>query len=229
MATHYDIFRLATVESTQDEARNRMGNDGTAVLVVADEQILGRGRQGRVWSEPDRGMFASVAFASQWDAATRTLIPLIAGVAMRRALSNLFDIHVDLKWPNDLILATGKIGGILAESSGNSLVVGCGVNLWWDDPVPGAGALFSTDPGVDAAVVLAESWTSELLEIIEEGSSAWPRTEYEHASVTVGREVRWEDGHGRAIGIADDGGLVVQQESIEITLHSGEVHMRDRG
>ncbi len=206
-----------------------MNNDGVPVLVVADKQIVGRGRQGRVWSQPDRGMFASVAFASHWDLSARTLIPLITGVAMRRALSDRFDIHVGLKWPNDLMLDADKVGGILAEMSESSVVVGCGVNLWWDDPVRGAGALFSMDPGRDAAVALAESWASGLLEIIEEGSNAWPRTEYEDASVTIGREVQWQEGHGRASAIADDGGLIVQQDGIEITLHSGEVHMRDRG
>lgn len=229
MATQYGIFRLGTVESTQDEARSRREGDGIPVLVVADQQISGRGRQGRVWSQPDRGMFASVAFASHWDLSDRTLIPLIAGVAMRRVLRDRIDVDVDLKWPNDLMLGADKVGGILVEMSDSSVVVGCGVNLWWDDPVQGAGALFSADPGRDAAAVLAGHWTSGMLEIIEDGPKAWPCAEYEHASVTIGREVRWEDGHGRAMGIADDGGLIVHQDGTEITLHSGEVHLRDRG
>jgi BirA family biotin operon repressor/biotin-[acetyl-CoA-carboxylase] ligase len=229
MATHYDIFRLATVESTQDEARSRRDGNSAPVLVVADEQISGRGRQGRVWSQPDRGVFASLSFASHWTLSARTLIPLIAGVAMRRAILDRFDIDVGLKWPNDLMFRADKVGGILAEMSDASLVVGCGVNLWWADPVQGAGALFTTDPGTDAAAALAESWASGLLEIIEDGPKAWPRIEYEHASVTIGQDVWWDEGHGRATGIADGGGLIVRKDGTEVTLHSGAVHMRDRG
>jgi biotin-(acetyl-CoA carboxylase) ligase len=47
--------------------------------------------------------------------------------------------------------------------------------------------------------------------------------------LTIGQDVWWGDGHGRATGIADDGGLIVQQNGTQITLHSGAVHMRDRG
>ena len=85
MDTHYDIVRLATVASTQDEARNKAADSGAPALVVAAEQTAGRGRQSRVWTQPNRGMFASLAFASEWDETDRTLIPLVAAVAMRRA------------------------------------------------------------------------------------------------------------------------------------------------
>ena len=229
MATHYDIFRLGTVESTQDEARGRMDGDASRVLVVADEQLSGRGRQGREWIQPDRGLFASVGFTTDWELTARTLIPLVAGVAMRHALGGLLDIEVNLKWPNDLILDNDKVGGLLVEMNGSMVVVGCGVNLWWDEPVAGAGALVPIDPGSDLPVALAEAWASRLLAILERGSEYWPRAEYERASVTIGREVWWDDGHGSAVGIGADGALIVDQDGSETALHSGEVHMQDRG
>jgi BirA family biotin operon repressor/biotin-[acetyl-CoA-carboxylase] ligase len=157
------------------------------------------------------------------------IIPLIAGIAMRRVLVHRFDIDVGLKWPNDLMVGGAKVGGILVEMSDSMIVVGCGVNLWWIDPVDGAEALLRVDPGSEVAVALAQDWATELLELLEAGANLWPRAEYEQTSVTIGRAVGWEDGEGRAVGIASDGALIVDREGSEIALHSGEVHMRDSG
>jgi len=226
MDTHYDIVRMATVPSTQDEARKRATDSGAPALVVAAEQTAGRGRQSRVWTQPDRGMFASVAFASEWAAPDRTLLPLVAAVAMRRVIVESYDTVVDLKWPNDLMIQHKKVGGILIEASGTSVVAGCGINLWWADPIDGAISLLHKDPGTNAASRLAESWAGSFLALVADGAQRWPRTEYEQASTTLGSEVYWDDHHGRAIGIARDGALIVDGGGNEIELHSGEVHTR---
>ncbi len=227
MATQYDIVRLPSVASTQDEARSRVADDGKPALVVASEQLSGRGRQGREWIQPDRGMFASLALVCDWDMPDRTLIPLVAGVAMRRVVSDRFGIEVGLKWPNDLVTDGEKVGGILVETSADLVVVGCGINLWWAAPIDGAASLLSEDPGSDTASRLAEGWAGLLLALLEGGAEAWPRAEYEQAAVTLGKDVFWDDGAGRAVGIADDGALIVERDGHQIELHSGEVHTRD--
>jgi BirA family biotin operon repressor/biotin-[acetyl-CoA-carboxylase] ligase len=227
MDTHYDIVRLATVPSTQDEARNRAADGGAPTLVVTTEQTAGRGRQSRVWTQPDRGMFTSLAFVSEWAAPDRTLLPLVAAVAMRRVIADRYGAGVDLKWPNDLMIQRKKVGGILVEASDNSVVVGCGINLWWADPIEGAISLLDEDPGTNAASRLAESWAGSFLALIEDGAQRWPRTEYEQASITLGSQVYWDDHHGRAIGIASDGALIVDKEGVVIELRSGEVHTHD--
>ncbi len=228
MATHYDIASLATVASTQDEARRRLEAADGPVLVVAERQVAGRGRQGREWSQPDRGMYASVAFITEWETSNRTLVPLIAAVAVQRVVLDRFDIEMGLKWPNDLFLGHEKVGGILVEAVADTVVVGCGLNLWWEDPIDGATALFEEDPGAAAASGLAEAWTVALLEVVGSGARAWPRAEYERASMTLGEPVYWDEGHGRAVAIAPDGALVVESEGERIELHSGEVHTRHR-
>jgi BirA family biotin operon repressor/biotin-[acetyl-CoA-carboxylase] ligase len=228
MATPYDIFRLATVASTQDEARELAADSSVPSLVVASEQLSGRGRQGRSWTQPDRGMFASLAFVSDWAPPEQTLIPLTAAVAARKAVANRFETELELKWPNDLMLDGQKVGGILVELSGHVVVVGCGMNLWWADPVDGAASLLHEDPGMDAAPRLAESWAGLLLAFLEDGPQAWPRGAYERASVTLSHDVYWDDGHGRAVAIAADGALVVDVDGVDVVLHSGEVHTRDR-
>ncbi len=228
MATQYDIVHLARVGSTQDEARKHLGITGTRVLIVADEQTAGRGRQGREWTQPDRGLFASYGFVSDWDLSDRTLIPLVAAVAMRESVRKSFDIELGLRWPNDLMIAGEKVGGLLVEASGDVVIVGCGVNLWWKNPIQGAAALFAADPGADAGVKLAEAWADVLIGYLVAGAEDWPRAEYEAASVTLSHEVVWGDGRGRAVAIANDGALVVERDGERIELRAGEVHTRDR-
>jgi len=228
MDTQYDIVTLATVSSTQDEARTRFADTGKASLIVSSEQVAGRGRQGRQWAQPDRGMYASLAFNPEWDLADRTLIPLVAAVAMRRAIVTHLNTGIGLKWPNDILVGDLKVGGILVEASGDTVVVGCGLNLWWGEPMQGAASLLDTDPGPEAATVLgetiADTWVQSLLMLLEVGPSDWPRGEYEDASVTLGEDVQWNAGSGRAVGIAVDGALVVRSDGEDVELHSGEVH-----
>ena len=97
MATQYDIVRLERVESTQDDARRMLETHQRPVLVVADRQFLGRGRQGRQWLQPDRGMFASYGFVSDWTGDHATLIPLVAAVAMHSAVFEIFGVEVGLR------------------------------------------------------------------------------------------------------------------------------------
>ena len=224
MATPYDIVHLASVHSTQDEAQRTMAASGRTTLVVADRQSGGRGRQGRDWTSPDRGMFASFSFVTDWPDADRTLIPLVAAVAIRRVVDISFDVLVGLRWPNDLMIDGLKVGGILVEASGADIVVGFGMNLWWSEPVEGAQSLLAADPGSSAATSLAESWADILVGLLKGGSKHWPRDEYVTASVTIGHEVSWGDQTGHAKAIAQDGALIVDRQGTLVELRAGEVH-----
>lgn len=227
MATQYDIVRLERVESTQDDARRMLETHQRPVLVVADRQFLGRGRQGRQWLQPDRGMFASYGFVSDWTGDHATLIPLVAAVAMYSAVFEIFGVEVGLRWPNDLMTDSGKVGGILVEASSGDVVIGCGMNVWWRHPITGAASLVSDDPGREVPQALAEVWARNLSDYIAEGGDAWPRTEYEAASVTLGGRVFWGDESGDAVEIAPNGALVVETNGARVFIHAGEVHTHD--
>lgn len=205
----------------------RLEATANPTLVVADRQIGGRGRQGREWVEPDRGMYASFALESDWDVSERTLIPLVAAVAIRQAVARLLGVTLGLRWPNDLMVDRRKAGGILVEASGDVVLVGCGVNLWWDSPIDGATAVLDSDPGDGIARDLAESWTDTLIEHLSVGSESWPREEYESASITLGHAVHWDAGQGVAVAIAADGALVVDTDRGRMELRAGEIHTRD--
>jgi BirA family biotin operon repressor/biotin-[acetyl-CoA-carboxylase] ligase len=222
---------LGEVDSTQDEARRRASGDGAAeaILVVADRQTSGRGRSGAAWVQAPRAMSASLAVHPSWEPGEWPVIPLAAGLAARSALSEVCGVTPGLKWPNDLVLPTGKVGGILSEASGPVVVVGCGVNLWWPQPVDGAAAIHENDPGDGIAGDLAHVWADELLVALERPAGAWGLDEYRAACVTLGTEVVWDGGIGRdsgrgiAVDVASDGALVVAVADGTIALRSGSV------
>lgn len=196
--------------------------DGAPVLVTAARQTAGRGRSGRTWVHADRAVAASVALALDWGPDDLGVVPLVAGLAAAAT----FDAR--LKWPNDLIADGRKAGGILVESSDATVVIGMGVNLWWPEPIEGAGAVFAADPGPNAPTRLAEVWARDMVARLALGPGAWGRDEYERLCETIGRDITWHPaGAGLARGVDERGRLVVDTPDGVAILDSGEVrHVR---
>lgn len=226
MATPVVSHHLPTVVSTQGEARRLVGETGDLpLLVTADRQTGGRGRSGRAWESAPRALAWSLAVAPAWEARRWPTIPLVAGLEARRVLAGATGVETGLKWPNDLMTAAGKVGGILVEASGDLVVIGVGVNLWWPEPPPGAASLLEDDPGGALAPRLAAELARRVVATLEGPPAAWGRDAYKAGCVTLGSEVSWEPaGRGTAVDVAADGGLVVDTGTGTVTLRSGEVH-----
>jgi len=128
------ILRVESCSSTNDLA-NAMALQGeeAGTVIIAEEQTAGRGTRGRVWhSEKALGLYFSVILRPR--KRDMSLLPLVAGLAVRDALSETEELPVVLKWPNDLICGGKKLGGILCEASflGNAIshmVLGVGLNV----------------------------------------------------------------------------------------------------
>lgn len=219
MATHYDVRHHARVSSTQDEAR--LGFHGPPLLVTSELQEAGRGQAGAAWQNAVRALAGSLAFRPAWPPDTYPLLSLVAGLAARDVLGR----HLRLKWPNDIVdPAANKVAGLLVEAQRDVVVVGLGANLYWPGAAPGMAALFDSDPGIERAQTLAESWADRFLERVEGGPDQWGRSEYLAVSATVGSTVMWEGGGpGRALDVGEDGALVLDVNGSEIRLRAGEV------
>ncbi|MEE8497371.1 MAG: biotin--[acetyl-CoA-carboxylase] ligase [Acidimicrobiia bacterium] len=218
MATPLTIERVGRVGSTQDEARIRYRGD--PLLVSATGQDAGRGRSGAEWIEADRALAASLAFEPAWPTQAIPKISLVAGLA----LTDFLPESVRLKWPNDIVSDDLKMGGILAEAIEGLVVVGLGLNIYWVSPPEGMGAVHASDPGEEHSHRVAERWAAFFLQRIEAGPTAWGRAEYLARCTTIGRSIEWEpDGSGVAIGIGDDGELLIDSKDGEIALYAGAV------
>lgn len=108
---------------------------GTSEVLLAEYQTAGRGRRGRVWVAPPGGSIClSLSWAFREMPQDLGALGLVIGVCALRALRESGLEEVRLKWPNDLLVAGRKLGGILielrAESDGPAFVViGIGLNV----------------------------------------------------------------------------------------------------
>ncbi|TAE59032.1 MAG: biotin--[acetyl-CoA-carboxylase] ligase [Nostocales cyanobacterium] len=110
-------------------------------VVIATQQTAGRGQWGRQWISPTGGLYLSVAIAPKLEVINNYQLTLASAWGIASQLRN-YGVNLGIKWPNDLVLDSRKLGGILTEtkvSQGkiHQAVIGVGVN--WKNPVPETG------------------------------------------------------------------------------------------
>lgn len=162
LARRLDLPRVAwqvSVASTMDEAHAlAAGGAPAGTLVLADMQTHGRGRGGKHWSSrPGAGLWMTL-IERPFDASGLDVLSLRVGLRAAQVLDRFAPSAVQLKWPNDLMLAEGKLGGILVEARWREqrpewVAIGIGVNLALPDGVPQAASLGA---GASRDEVLAE-------------------------------------------------------------------------
>lgn len=240
----FSIIRLARTESTMEDARG-LSADSPRGAVMADEQTAGRGRlAGRRWHSPP-GLSLAVTFWLPISDFAGAPPPLLAGLALRRALlawaaprALSFPSGLKIKWPNDL-LGRGKLAGILCEAAGPAALVGIGVNLGQTAFEPGyrgrpSSVLLETG-AAPAAQELAGLLAAELAGLAET-RGAW-LDELNAALAYRGRQVAFKPGlgeddagetcSGELLGVSPEGALVLAVEGGERRFFSGELRPAD--
>ncbi len=125
------------VDSTNTWLLDQAGKTGFhGSVCLAEYQLAGRGRRGRTWVSPfGRNIYLSLGWAFPRQRSIAGL-SLVAGMVVAGALRDLGLSQVGLKWPNDLLIASQKLGGILVEAAiareSQPVVVGIGINLSLD-------------------------------------------------------------------------------------------------
>ncbi|WP_113703458.1 biotin--[acetyl-CoA-carboxylase] ligase [Nonomuraea lactucae] len=220
----------------------RQGAAQGAVL-VAEEQLAGRGRLGRTWTAPPRsGLTVSVLLRPEPPVATQGWLPLLFAVAAASAVRRLAEVDVRLKWPNDLLIGERKLAGVLAERVEDAVVIGMGLNVSLKPeelPVETAtslaieqGACLDRDPLLRAVLREVETHYRDWSEAAGDADRSGLRAAYQASSATIGREVRVElPGErflaGRATGVDHAGHLQVAAQGERYTLSAGDVvHVR---
>jgi BirA family biotin operon repressor/biotin-[acetyl-CoA-carboxylase] ligase len=228
---------VSSTNTVAGDLAERGAPEGT--VVVADAQSAGRGRQGRTWSSPPgAGLYFSIVLRPPRTIATK--LTIAAGVAMADGIETATGLAVQLKWPNDLYVASRKLGGILAESgaaNGASLyvVLGCGINVMssrFPPEIAGRATSIESELGrqVDRGAVLAEClaslWT-RYGELRDERFADILQIWRARASLTFGRAVEWDAAGGVRRGIAesvdDTGALLVRTPAGMERVISGEI------
>ena len=134
----YHLLSFDELDSTNEEAKRLAKGGGSHGAVIwAKRQTDGRGRMGRNWVSSDGNLFVSVLLKPEKSLAELSQLSFVAAVAVIEALEDLVSGNGKLqcKWPNDILLAEKKLGGILLESFKTPdcpnpwVVVGVGVNV----------------------------------------------------------------------------------------------------
>ncbi|MBV1687095.1 biotin--[acetyl-CoA-carboxylase] ligase [Novosphingobium sp. G106] len=133
--------------------------------LVADRQTAGKGRQGRDWFDGAGNFMGSTVVHQRFGDPDLSSLALVVGLAVREAVETRLPIgeQVRLKWPNDLMIGTAKLAGILLERMADSVIIGVGVNLASAPELPDRETVALNAPDRDAfAADLARQFDIEL-------------------------------------------------------------------
>lgn len=231
--------------STNDLVREAaLRGEPEGLVVVADTQRAGRGRQGRTFvSPPGTGVYMSLLLRPKLPAAEAVAVTGIAAVAVTQAMEDLGAGGAGIKWVNDVYLRGLKVCGILTEAtmdmeSGglDHAVLGIGVNLF--PPAGGfppelagiAGAVFPGKPEDDERSRLIAAILDRFLPLYRALPDRGWLEEYRSRSILTGREVSFlresRERRGLVLGVDDAARLLIRLDSGEETaLSSGEVQL----
>lgn len=237
------VYYLESIDSTNSYAKTLAKNgapEGTAV--IARCQTCGRGRMGRSFHSPEGGLYLSLILRPNCKATELMHLTCGAGVAASNAVFAVTGIRPGLKWINDLVLGTKKVGGILVEMSltpegdVDYAVIGIGINC--KDTVPPELSEIATalDRETEKEVSPAALAAKLLSELHKLSCTVFTEKEailraYRAFCVTIGKEVLLLRGEEKrqafALDITDDGGLLVKYpDGTQATISSGEASVR---
>ena len=136
-APGWRVERLGAVGSTNDVARERARDgDPGRLLIIAEEQLSGRGRRGRQWHSPPGNLYCSALLRPPMPPQQAGLFSFVTAVALAAAIAECAPEASPLltcKWPNDLRIGGAKVSGILLESGArpdgglDHLIIGTGI------------------------------------------------------------------------------------------------------
>lgn len=249
-----DCSWLASTGSTNADlmfmARNRGAQARWPRLLGAHQQTSGKGRLGRTWHNvPGQALMFSCGFELPWPhsspQALRGLGPAI-GYASACSIASRMDQsdRLSVKWPNDLMLGDGKLGGILIETNikanAQFVIIGLGLNLAGHEDLSLElnREVAALDDGVDdyadLVASLAHTWHDTLHQSVLAGFMPFHQ-DFQSRDYLAGRTVDlWHQqsvlASGVACGLAEDGSLQIRTVDgikafnagdISVGLHSG--------
>ena len=233
--TPAEIFVFDTVTSTNDVAKELCNGKEKCILVVADGQTNGKGRQGKSFYSPNgSGLYFSIVFNTDSPVFEFTGVTCAVAVACTRAIEKLTGLNVKIKWVNDIYIENKKVCGILVQSVSENyvvkkLIIGVGVNISTVDfPDEIKDIAVSLGKEIDRNVLAAEI-ANNISELIFSDPKEYIG-EYKEKSNVIGKEITYFKDNiphqAQAIDIDEKGGLVVLENGEKITLTSGEITVR---
>ena len=241
-----EVLYFDTIDSTNTKAQE-LAEKGypSGTLVVADKQDSGKGRRGRSWVSPSgTGIFMTLMIKPDINPNNASMLTLVAALAVAKAITSVTGEEAMIKWPNDIVVNSKKVCGILTEMNAqfdyiNHIVVGIGINVH-NESFPEEISQMASSLLIEAggkrfhrAQIIAEtmSYFEQYYDIFlkTQDLSALVR-EYDELLVNRNKSVRVLDPKepfdGKAMGITPKGELIVDTWESRKLVSSGEVSVR---
>ena len=199
-------------------------------MLVADEQLEGRGRLGRPFISPrGAGLYMSIYYpGAEWADPGR--VAMLAAGSVCRGIEEYTSYEPKIKWVNDVFIRGKKVAGILAERIPEGLVLGIGVNV--NTPPggfpPEAGVAGALDVPVDRSLLCVQI-AHYFLQGMTMLDDPIIHEEYCRRMPLIGRNIRFEQNgqmkNARVTGVKEDGGLMISGEDGDQVLRCGEISL----
>lgn len=239
------------VDSTNTEAKRiAEKNPVHGTVVIAEDQNNGKGRRGRGWiSQKGSGVWMSFILKPPVSPVNGSMLTLVAGLSVCKAIYQLTGLDARIKWPNDVVMDGKKVCGILTEMSSemdyiNYIVIGIGINVNMEEfpetLKDKATSLYlegkKENPQFKKISRSHLIW--EVMDCFEGYYYRFMNTgdmerligEYNCALINIGKEVKVLEGKeeitGLAGGIDKKGQLVIEVDGKLVRIRSGEVSIR---
>lgn len=132
-----NLYYEDRVDSTNTLARD-LASKGVknGSVIIADCQNKGKGRNGKVWSSPcGQNIYMSIVLKPKFTPETAQGMTIIAAASVADAITEIVSpVKPQIKWPNDVLIGSRKVSGILTEMATHNMtidyvVVGIGINV----------------------------------------------------------------------------------------------------
>lgn len=224
------------IDSTNSYLKREYESLEDMTLVCAGHQTAGKGRRGRKWEDDKDSLMFSILLKKDIDAKRSELLPLLSGVSLYSLLGKNH-IQASIKWPNDVLIQNKKCAGILLEAvtkeKMEAVILGIGINVnnasFPENIRSKAISLYEAAGRRFDKKEILNQFVSEFVKYY--GSYLKKDDLFldvlQNHSYLDGREVilnyYGEDRHGKVLGIAKDGSLLLLEDGKETKIKSGEV------
>lgn len=225
---HYE----ETVDSTQKIAHRLAYDDAPeGTVIIAEEQVSGRGRMARRWHSPKyTGIWMSIILRPNISLPKAPQLTLLTAVAIVQAIEELTGLLPEIKWPNDILIKGKKVTGILTELEAesdriNSIIIGIGINVnQTKEDFPSdleqiaTSLLLEKGEKVSRADLIKGIFTNlEKLYLLYLEEGFLPiKLLWESYAISIGKKITartlTQSIIGKALGITDDGVLMIEDD-----------------
>ncbi|TGB05473.1 biotin--[acetyl-CoA-carboxylase] ligase [Halobacillus salinus] len=244
------LYHYPQVESTQDIV-HQLAKEGKphGTVVIADEQVKGKGRMAREWHSPEgKGVWMSILLRPDLPPVQAPQLTLLTATVLANVMDKRSALVPSIKWPNDILVHHKKVAGILTEMQAEQdriqyVVLGIGINVNQEDgEIPSmiahkasslkmeSGEKWDIQEFVQSILSTFEkTYDSFIEEGFQEIKQEWERYGYKIGEkVTISTMRR--DFKATLLGIEADGALLAKDEQGEMEkLYSAEIHWGEGG